>query len=60
MKGKSPAPLDSKLSKTDGPCSPEDEEDETQTVIQNIHTFIKPSLVGCELYDQEEINKTLE
>ncbi|XP_028391030.1 enolase 4-like [Dendronephthya gigantea] len=60
VKGKSPAPVDSKLSKTDGQCSPEDPEDGIQAVIQNIHDFIKPLLLGCQLYDQEEINKTLE
>lgn len=59
MKGKSPV-ADSKPSMADREQSPETEEDQIQSMIKNINTSIKLSLVGTELYDQKEIDRILE
>ena len=59
VKGKSPV-TDSKLSIADREQSPEDEDDQIQSIIKNINTCIKRSLVGTGLYDQNEIDRILE
>ncbi len=57
-KGKSP---DSKVSITaDRQNSPEDGEEQVQSIINGINTCINPALLGTELYDQQEIDRILE
>ena len=40
--------------------TPGSDEDKIQSIVDDIHTCIKPALVGAELYDQQEIDRILE